>query len=77
MVATTEELFVEKIVDPYIGGFIGNHGALRQHIGDSALIRAQMVCVWSDAREAVRSERRRLRSRSRDRHKRICAGPAP
>eukprot|EP00972_Heterocapsa_arctica_P087919 12963770-Heterocapsa_arctica.AAC.1 len=32
LVASTEDVFVETIVDPYVGGFIGSHGALRQHI---------------------------------------------
>eukprot|EP00972_Heterocapsa_arctica_P006312 926493-Heterocapsa_arctica.AAC.1 len=52
LVASTEDVFVEKIVDPFVVGFVGSHGALHQHIGDAALLRAQLVCVWSDAREA-------------------------
>jgi hypothetical protein len=68
MVATTEDLFVEKIVAPYVSG-CKHAGAKHKHIGDADLICAQMVSVWSDAREALRAESRRLRSRSQDRLK--------
>eukprot|EP00972_Heterocapsa_arctica_P064607 9533863-Heterocapsa_arctica.AAC.1 len=55
MVAATEEIFVEKVVDPFIEGFV-LAGITHKHDGDADLIRALLAILWTDAREACRPE---------------------